>query len=181
MGDVTEAVTDVAGTDPVMGDVTCVTCTEILQVFEVLQFKVAVGVSFTSTLGPLSFLSGASLRRLAGEQAKLLYSIKSRDPVAAVLQPSAGACEVHPPGPPVQPVHFNTVPAPRRRTSRFRPAYRPARPPCLGIRQNGGADGSAQQRQPPPTLARAPDWAILSSVTAARPVVLDPVMEATSR
>jgi hypothetical protein len=79
-----------------------------------VKWPTARGVSFASTVGPLILLlPGASLTRLAREQVHLLQSIDCRASSEAVQQPSANEDGVHLPGPPIPPVHFNTVPTPR--------------------------------------------------------------------
>jgi hypothetical protein len=82
-----------------------------------MSWPTARGVSLASTVGPLIlFLPGASRIRLAREQVHLLQTIDCRASSEAVQQPSASADGVHLPGPPIPPVHFNTVPTPRVRS-----------------------------------------------------------------
>ena len=128
---------------PGMGGTLGAAVMEPVQVCEISKLKAVRGAPFAPTVCPLSLiLPGASLARLAGNQAHLLHSINSRVSSGAELQPSAI------PEPPIQPVrvHLNSVPAPRRRTSRFRPACWPARPPrqrCPRLRRDDGERGSA--------------------------------------
>ena len=93
-------VTGDAGTEPGAGVVTVESCLEpgrgvifgvadkeSVPMCEISKLTAASRVSFASTVGPLSLtLSGASLARLAGKQADLLRSIKSRVSSVAALQ-----------------------------------------------------------------------------------------------